>query len=181
MKKGFTMIELVFIIVVIGILAAVMIPRVDRDNVSEAAIELQSQIRYTQHLALINDTFDAKNDAWFKNRWRIVFNNNQYSIISGDNTSTNFAINPETQQPINNINLKTKYNVNIALLQDCAGVTSISFDHVGRPILGISTAPYNKAQLLQQNQNCTIAVHDDSNTTTHLLRIHAETGYLEGI
>ncbi|MGD9717776.1 MAG: type II secretion system protein, partial [Sulfurimonadaceae bacterium] len=51
MKKAFTMLELVFVIVVIGILAAVIIPRMDRDNASEAAIELQSQIRYAQHLA----------------------------------------------------------------------------------------------------------------------------------
>lgn len=179
MRKGFTMLELVFIIVVIGILAAVMIPRMDRDNVSEAAIDLQSQIRYTQHLALINDKFDPNNATWFENRWRIRFNNNTYSIVSGDDASTDFALDSQTNNPINGVDFKAKYNVNIIL--NCNGAQSISFDHVGRPILGISTQPYNRAELLQADQNCTIFVTDDNNQTVHALRLHAETGYLEGI
>ncbi|MCF6310454.1 MAG: type II secretion system GspH family protein, partial [Sulfurimonas sp.] len=58
MKKAFTMLELVMVIVVIGILAAVMLPRVASDRLAEAATQVISHIRYTQHLAMVDDQFD---------------------------------------------------------------------------------------------------------------------------
>jgi len=75
MKKAFTMIELVFVIVVIGILAAVILPSTKTNPVQEAAIQLVSHIRYTQHLAMIDDKFDQTDGSWYKKRWQIVFNN----------------------------------------------------------------------------------------------------------
>ena len=59
MKKAFTMLELVFVLVVIGILAAVMIPNMQSTALREAAIQVVSHIRYTQHLAMIDDKFDT--------------------------------------------------------------------------------------------------------------------------
>ena len=59
MKKAFTMLELVFVIVVVGILAAILIPRTERSPVQECAVDLLSQIRYTQHLAIIDDKYDS--------------------------------------------------------------------------------------------------------------------------
>ena len=57
MKKAFTMLELVFVIVVIGILAAAIIPSTRTNPAQEAAIQLLSDIRYTQHLAMIDDKY----------------------------------------------------------------------------------------------------------------------------
>jgi len=89
MKRfAFTMIELVFVIVVIGILSAVIVPRMQRDSLTEAAIQLASHIRYTQHLAMVDDKYvpspsmskenttnrkreNAKH--WFRGRWQLVF------------------------------------------------------------------------------------------------------------
>ncbi|MDF1877893.1 type II secretion system protein, partial [Sulfurimonas sp. SAG-AH-194-L11] len=73
MKKAFTMIELVFVIVVIGILAAVIMPNTRTNPVREAAIQLVSHIRYTQHLAMLDDKFDASDTNWYKKRWQIAF------------------------------------------------------------------------------------------------------------
>jgi len=75
MKKAFTMIELVFVLVVIGILAATIIPRMRTNPLQEAAIQVLSHIRYTQHLAMIDDKFDASDTNWYKKRWQIVFSN----------------------------------------------------------------------------------------------------------
>jgi len=78
-KYAFTMLELVFVIVVAGILAATMIPRFDRDNLQEAADQVISHIRYTQHLAMIDDKFDANNAVWYKERWQLLFGQSAYT------------------------------------------------------------------------------------------------------
>lgn len=76
MKKAFTMLELVFVIVVVGILTAMIAPNFQRNSVREAADQLISHIRYTQHLAMINDRFDTTDSTWFLGRWQIHFYNN---------------------------------------------------------------------------------------------------------
>ena len=45
-KRAFTMIELIFVIVVVGILAAMIMPRLERNGAKEAATQLLTHIRY---------------------------------------------------------------------------------------------------------------------------------------
>jgi len=111
MKKAFTLIELVFVLVVIGIIAATIIPRTNTNPLQEAAVQILSHIRYTQHLALVDDKFDQADSSWYKKRWLIVFDNNvsvskdtAYTIFSDNNGANNgdpdvgvgeIAINPQ--------------------------------------------------------------------------------------
>lgn len=78
-KHAFTMLELVMVIVVVGILAAAIVPRFDRNNLQEAADRVISDIRYTQHLAMIDEKFNANDPEWFKKRWQIQFSNSPAS------------------------------------------------------------------------------------------------------
>ena len=107
MKKAFTMLELIFVIVVAGILAAMIIPSTRTNPLQEAAIQVLSHIRYTQHLAMVDDKYDANDTSWYKGRWQIVFSNNvntndqqAYTIFSdksdysGDPSVTEIAKNP---------------------------------------------------------------------------------------
>ncbi|MDQ7059629.1 MAG: prepilin-type N-terminal cleavage/methylation domain-containing protein [Sulfurimonas sp.] len=97
MKKAFTLLELVFVIVVIGIIAATVIPRTNSNSLQEAAIQVVSHIRYTQHLAMIDDKFNKDDANWYKKRWQIIFadythaNPNKnivaYSIFSDESLS----------------------------------------------------------------------------------------------
>ena len=73
MKYAFTMIELIFVFVVIGIIAAVIIPRTNADPLQKAALQLVADIRYTQHLALIDDKYDNEDSIWYKKRWQLAF------------------------------------------------------------------------------------------------------------
>lgn len=73
MKKAFTMVELIFVLVVAGILAAVIMPRMERDPLREAGIQLLSHIRYTQHLAMVDDKYNVADTNWYRNRWQIMF------------------------------------------------------------------------------------------------------------
>jgi len=91
MKRGFTLIELVFVILIIGILSAVLAPRFNRPTLTEAAHQLVSHIRYTQHLAMVDDKFDRTRSTWFKDRWQLRFSRTvdskivwSYTIFSDD-------------------------------------------------------------------------------------------------
>jgi type II secretory pathway pseudopilin PulG len=126
MKKAFTMIELVFIVVVIGILATTIMPNTQtRSPLQEAAIQLASHIRYTQHLAMIDDKYDiSRLDGngkiiWYKDRWQLVFSSSAYtgganvwaytifsdkidngSVSGGDAEEDEIARNPENSNKI---------------------------------------------------------------------------------
>jgi prepilin-type N-terminal cleavage/methylation domain-containing protein len=97
MKHAFTMLELVFVIVLIGIISVLAIPRFDDNNLRQAADQLVGHIRYTQHLAMMDDKFRESDDAtWYRKRWQVVFNsdnntNNQwaYTIFSDGNENAN--------------------------------------------------------------------------------------------
>jgi len=73
MKKAFTMLELVFVIVIIGILSFMAASSFQRNTLREAADQLVSHIRYTQHLAMMDDKFDPNDSTWYKSRWQLIF------------------------------------------------------------------------------------------------------------
>ena len=84
MKKAFTLVELVFVVVVIGILAFALWPTKQPTQALEAARQIVAHIRYTQHLALNDDKFATHTDTggtdsiakdWYKRLWRITFSN----------------------------------------------------------------------------------------------------------
>lgn len=108
MKKAFTMLELIFVIIIMGIIAVVVIPRTGSNKLAEAATQLLSHIRYTQHLAMVDDKFNPNDSVWYKKRWQILFANTagsgntwSYMIFSdslGNSTGTpdvnEHAVNP---------------------------------------------------------------------------------------
>ncbi len=69
-RLAFTMIELVLVIVVLGILASLAMPRMQRDIRQEAADNILSAIRYTQHLAILDRMTEPKDGQWQRKFWR---------------------------------------------------------------------------------------------------------------
>jgi len=72
-RRAFTMIELVLVIVVIGMLSMLTMPRLERDLKQEAADNILSAIRYTQHLALADDKQSFNEPKWQQKFWHIYF------------------------------------------------------------------------------------------------------------
>ena len=169
-KKAFTMIELIMVIIVLGILASLAMPRLDRDLRQEAADEILSQIRYTQHLALMDDKHLFNNPRWQRRYWKIMFatckdngTNKYFFRIGSDddmNSTSTFekteaAIDPINGKPYymsnnascddqtvsNNIFIGKKYGITtIAGSRACNGLKHIGFDHLGRPHIGFSNS-----------------------------------------
>ena len=102
MRKAFTMIELVFVIVIVGILSLVISSSFERNTLREAADQVVSHIRYTQHLAMVDDKFvpnpemskestQARREIdvanWFMRRWTIRFQENLvYTTLAPNKT-----------------------------------------------------------------------------------------------
>ena len=86
MKKAFTLVELIFVVVVIGILAFSLWPKKQPIQALAAARQIVAHIRYTQHLALNDDKFATHTDTggtdsiakdWYKRLWRITFSSSE--------------------------------------------------------------------------------------------------------
>ena len=159
------MLELIFVIVVIGILAAVVMPRTGSNNLAEAAVQVISHIRYTQHLSIIDDKYDATAGSdWYEKRWQIIFGTSvstdgtpAYTIFSdtsgtGQPNISEMAVNPLDSSKylsggysgtLNTTDSRSTQKMNLGkygitaynLTGGCSGAR-VSFDHLGRPFLG---------------------------------------------
>jgi len=163
------MLELVIVIVVLGILAALAIPRMERDLRQEAADNILSAIRYTQHLALTDDKHKFNNAQWQRSFWQIQFESCAggdlfYTIGSDDENyggdidekeaildpangkkvfwrNTDSCTNGGDSDTSPNIFLTKKYGItSVSGSGGCNGVQYIGFDHLGRPHIGFSAS-----------------------------------------
>ena len=173
--KAFTMIELIFVIVVLGILAALALPRLDRDLRQEAKDNILSAIRYTQHLALNDNKTDPFDSTWQSKLWNISFSNVDYNITSNGIPAvdpTNGKALDSTGNP--EVNLGKKYSVNS--ISGCGNL--IAFDHLGRPFTSLtSTNDYSD----YMTSDCNITVNfSQSGITPLIFTIRKETGFVSG-
>lgn len=156
------MIELVFVIVVLGIIAAIALPNLDRDLRQEAADNVLSAIRYTQQLALLDDKVDPTDANWQQLLWMIKFTSgptNAYYTISSDTNENGTvektecavepangkymyhnSLNPTQPDESPNVAIDHLYGVNnIAYTGGCQPAKHIAFDNLGRPHNGLAT------------------------------------------
>ena len=88
-RDGFTMLEFVFVIIVLGILGSIGMSRYEDNTTREASDSILSDIRYTQHLALLDDKFNPNISNWQRAYWRIGFmfcsgSTNYFEYIGSD-------------------------------------------------------------------------------------------------
>ena len=202
-KNGFTMTELVMVIVVLGILAALAMPRMDRDRRQEAADTILADIRYAQHMAL-NDYRENHTDPnWQRTFWRVQIegcaDNGMFISVGADIDKDGSLDQAETlldpangkpmfwdnRQPCEeggnstvspNIFLYKKFGIDsIVGGAGCKDIQHIGFDHLGRPHVSFtqSNQPDYSSYM---NQDCvmTFTVKGDDNFS---IIINQETGY----
>lgn len=197
MKKAFTMLELVFVIVIIGIMSALMIPDMQSSKLREAAIQVISHIRYTQHLAMVDDKYDKSDTDWFKGRWQIKFSKADsmwgYAVFS-DATSYNkspdeveIASNPASRSKklygsgdnsSKSLNLTSTFGISgVEMLDGCAitedAKKMVAFDYIGRPLEDLDDI---YGGLIVGDKACVIKLtHPEEGTLQ--IAIKVETGY----
>jgi len=167
------LLELIIVIVVAGILAAVMIPRLERDNLREAANQVVRHIQYTQHLAMMNDVYDAGNPNWYQNRWSINLCSTDYAVERSNASET--AIDQLTQRDINGTdNDLADKGVSIS---PTAGNCRVVFDNLGRPYSFASTPAFVSPTAGLNTADKAITLTADGRTAT--INIVKETGYVQ--
>ena len=200
---AFTMIELVFVIVILGILAALAIPRMDRDLRQGAKDNILSAIRYTQHLALVDDKTDPTIDDWQKKLWQIRFStspsNNKaffYTVSSDINTNDAVSKDETAIDPANgkhmynvggdtdidadespNIFIGKKYGIKRMDFNGGCSAQHIAFDNLGRPHNGLGSATNNYSQYMASDCSITVSFID-TDITPLIITIATETGYV---
>ena len=202
MKRfAFSMLELVFVIVVIGILAATAIPSLSRHPLQESAEQIATHIRYTQHLAMMNDVYDPTATKWYYARPQISFRactgGGNYYYVGSDANYDSLSTIAESESAKDPLSGKNLYWLNTQctptsypnreqklLLQETYGISSvisscgstISFDNFGRPYSSFSTTnPYGG----QLTSACTIVLtHSNPIEGTATLSIEPITGYV---
>jgi len=109
------MIELVFVIVVLGILASISMSRMDRDLRQEAAETILSHIRLAQQLALNDNKHRIDNNArWQRAYWRFEYracggtNNTEWTYRVGSDTNLGGVLN-RRESAVNPIDGKYLY------------------------------------------------------------------------
>ncbi|MDP2078308.1 MAG: prepilin-type N-terminal cleavage/methylation domain-containing protein [Sulfuricurvum sp.] len=209
MKRfAFTLLELVFVIIVIGILAVLAMPNFRGNPLQTAAEQVASHIRYTQHLAMIDDKFDPNDSLWFRENWQIEFKsatNVFYEIYSdidhlGNSDSTTHkeeATDPLTGDSLDGnsdiTDLKKRFGItSISFSSNCSGRNNntggnptggtgkeLSFDSIGRPYFYITSATP-----IVSNIYAYLLTSDCNITLVHqtdgnaTITIHPETGYV---
>ncbi len=205
-RLAFTMIELVMAIVVLGILAAVAIPKLDNDIRVGARDNIYSALQYTRQLALVDNKTDPTDPRWQQRLWTMRFSSDNdggffYTVSSNENTNGGIskeecAIDPSNGKYMFNVNgdkdinndespnvfLGKKFGVNkVDFEGGCSGGQSISFDHLGRPFVGgtlASTAPDLYSQVM--TEDCTITVgFADTDIKDLVFSISKETGFVQ--
>ena len=194
-KSGFTMIELVFVIVVLGILASLAMGRMERDLTQEASETVLSSIRLAQQQALTDNKHRIDNNSnWQRAYWKFDFNctaNCKYSVgsdinLNGAIEKTESAIDPINGKYLwndggldtdmsNKVLLENKFGVNsITLSVGCAGSNSIAFDYLGRPHINIDTASNDFSLIMNEDCNLTF---DMLSADSFTITIVSETGH----
>ncbi len=74
------MVELIIVILVVGILALIALPKVKEDHLYELVDQTVALIRHTQQLAMQDNPYDPADPLWFKKRWSIQFSNCQEGL-----------------------------------------------------------------------------------------------------
>ena len=152
-SKSFTVIELIIVVILISILTTIMPPSLERDPLRVAVNQIKRHIMLTQHMAMVDDVYNASRPKWYKAMWRISFRSkNCYVVSSNIDLDTNYdreesVLDPMTRTLLysntkceieptddNSMFLSDEYGIeNIEFSKSCGGNRFIAFDNLGRP------------------------------------------------
>jgi type II secretory pathway pseudopilin PulG len=201
------MIELVFVIVVLGILASLAMGRMERDLKQEASETILSHIRLAQQLAMNDNKHRSDNDArWQRAYWKVEFRqclNGDWSYRVGSDIGLSGGTNPlaESEAAIDPINGKFLWTTDCQNLDNnqsssvqltkkfgIIGLTpnggcnqNIAFDYLGRPHRSTNYDSSDFRNIMIEDCNFTFVMQTDQDNDgindSFTITIESETGH----
>ncbi len=208
MRSAFTMLELVFVIVIIAILGVLALPSFNKNDLELAAEQVASDIRYTQHLAMRDDKFnpDPNDSDWYKKMWQIRFQTKSgiygYSVFADNNKGRNVdynereaALDPIVATPIQIFrgtvpldgspsNLTKKYKINNISIDCKTSDGSLATANLGVLAFDNMGRPYNGIAYSAGTKPLQYILEGNCDIALVnpngdiTLRVHPETGYV---
>ncbi len=203
MKKGFSLLELIFVILIIGIILSQSIYRNNLSKIQLAKNQIMLHLKYARYVSMIDNKYNYKNNKWFKKRWSLKFMNCQSSIggvyyVLYNDLDSNGAVKKEEtlRDPLTNNYIysfqcvkddlydKSKF----VLLTKEYGITRVEVScnktsTIGQITFGIDGKIYarngEKESDYEIKELCTIKLFD-KNSKLETIKIYPNTGYIEG-
>jgi len=74
-KRGFSLIEIIFVIAILAIVGSMIIPKNNLSKLDLATKKIITYLNYTRYIAHIDNKFDINDKEWEKKRWTLKFQN----------------------------------------------------------------------------------------------------------
>lgn len=140
MKKSFTILELIIVLLLLSLLYTSFIPKTNTNNIYELKNRLILQLKYLRYKALTDSKYDESDSKWHKKRWSFkIFNCNKnkdgvyYVMYSDTNNSGLIKGDEALDDPLSNKNIYSAHqcipnnsNSKYVLLSDNFNIKEIS-------------------------------------------------------
>jgi len=202
-KKSFSLLELLFIIVIIAIVSLGFFPKTINSKLNQAANKVIIHLKNTKNQAMIDNKFNHNDDFWFRERWTMKFQNCQksigglYYVVYSDTNHGGHINKSETlKDPLTQKWLYSNYDCDASsneskdiLLTKEYGVTKVeiscnSTSTIGQISFGYDGQVYTKLGTKSNDtykylltETCTISLYDKSNNKV-TISIEPNTGYI---
>lgn len=172
MKKSFSLLELIFSLLLLTLLYSMFIPKNQINKLDEITSKLETYLNYTRYKALVDNKYDEENDLWFKKRWSLKFFRCRSSVggiyfsiysdknLSGHPSSIDSLKDPLTNKNIYSSNYCTESieNSKYVLLTKNYNISDIemscnSTDSLGQISFGSDGKVYSRLSNLENEEN----------------------------
>ncbi|MCK9337608.1 MAG: type II secretion system protein [Arcobacteraceae bacterium] len=202
MKKSITLLEILFVLLILSIIYTVSIPKKIDSKLNQATDYLLIYLNYTRYLAFIDNKYDPNDDLWFRKMYRLRFEKctstigGLYFIVFSDENKSGQAKKTDSiKDPLTSRHLYSRYTCDpksdeskYVLLTKEFGVTKVNISCNSTSSLGqilyandgkiyskVGTNANDIGKFEIQNQ-CFIEIFDkDGNKSTII--IEPKTGY----
>jgi hypothetical protein len=200
---AFSLIELIFSIVLISIILTQLVPQNNTSNLNLIANKLILYLKYTRYIAMIDNKYDSNDNYWYKERWTLKFKNCSkkiggfYYVIFSDKNHKGSPNKTEClKDPITNKYLYSNYDCvasqnesKYILLTKEYGVSKIDIScnktsTLGQIIFSLDGKIYSKQSYIKSDidkyeikEPCNIILYDNKQNTKTIV-IEPNTGYI---